>query len=331
MPRIGNGSIPRPLTGHLTPESMVQRKRYQTSVKQDGGTAPVRGSGPPDSNRGTSMTPDEYCRLKAAPTGSTFHYAFLFVTPLRRRALTALQAYCRELDDAADLPTDPAVAQAKIAWWRTETARLLAGMPQHPVTREFQAVLDPFDIGREELAGIIDGRQRRLDVQRLPDFETLESYCRSIADEIGRLSARVCGFRDPRTVAAAGNLWGTCQLIQTIRDLGDDVRRNRILLPTDELKRFNVPAADILNRSDGAHFRELMEFQAGRADRHCADALAGLPPVDRRSQHPALIMAEIHRGELDEIRRDGFQVLRHRTTLTPLRKLWIACRTRAVG
>ena len=277
------------------------------------------------------MTPEEYCRQKAAPDGSTFHYAFLFLAPQRRRALTALQAYCRELDDAVDAPAGPEVAHAKLAWWRHETAQLLAGTPQHPVTRELQEVLDPFGIGREELAGIIDGRQRRLEEQRQSDFESLEAYCRSMADEVGRLSARVCGFQEERTAAAAGTLWGACTLIQILRDIGDEVRRNRVLLPMDELKHFEVPAADILNRRDSPQFRKLMAFQADRAQQHCADAIAGLPPVDRRSQHPVLIMAGIHRGELGEIRRDGFQVLTHLTTLTPLRKLWIACRTRAVS
>jgi len=81
------------------------------------------------------MTPDEYCQEKAAHSGSSFYYSFLFLPPERRRAITALYAFCREVDDAVDEPSDPSVARETLTWWRSEVARLFAGDPQHPVTR----------------------------------------------------------------------------------------------------------------------------------------------------------------------------------------------------
>ena len=86
------------------------------------------------------MTPDEYCQQKAAASGSSFYYSFLFLPPERRRAITALYAFCREVDDVVDETLEPQVAAAKLAWWRAEVANLFAGNPQHPVTKARPAV-----------------------------------------------------------------------------------------------------------------------------------------------------------------------------------------------
>ena len=117
------------------------------------------------------------------------------------------------------------------------------------------------------------------------------------------------------------------QLTNIIRDIGEDARRGRIYIPMDELKRFNVPAADILNAKYSDNFTALMQFQAERAEQYYVQAMAQLPAVDRKSQRPGLIMAAIYRTLLDEIKRENFQVLHQRIALTPVRKLWIAWKT----
>ena len=273
------------------------------------------------------MTPDEYCKDKAASSGSSFYYSFLFLPPERRRAITALYAFCREVDDVVDEIEDQQVARTKLAWWRTEVGNLFAGKPQHPVTRALEPALAPFGITQVRLNEIIDGMQMDLDQSRYLDFPGLEKYCYHVAGVVGLLAAGIFGYSNPRTLEYAKNLGLAFQLTNIIRDVGDDARRNRIYLPMDELKKFEVPACDILNARYSDNFTRLMQFQASRARAYYAAAFAALPAEDRRDQRAGLIMAAIYGAVLDEVEADGFKVLTQRTSLTPLRKLWIAFRT----
>ena len=273
------------------------------------------------------MTPDQYCQQKAAGSGSSFYYAFLFLPPARRRAITALYAFCREVDDAVDEATDAQLAHAKLAWWRQEIAGLFAGNPQHPVTRALQPALAPFGIAAERLNEIIDGMEMDLTQTRYLDFAGLERYCYRVAGVVGLLAAGIFGYTDARTLDYAKHLGTACQLTNIIRDVGEDARKNRIYLPMEDLQRFHVSAADLLNARHGEAFVALMRFQTGRARACYENALATLPAADRRAQRPGLIMAAIYRALLAEIEREGFRVLTQRTSLTPLRKLWIAWKT----
>jgi phytoene synthase len=273
------------------------------------------------------MTPDEYCQQKAASSGSSFYYSFLFLPPERRRAITALYAFCREVDDIVDEGMDPQVAAAKLAWWRGEVANLFNGKPQHPVTRALEPHREAFGIGAERLNEIIDGMEMDLRQTRYLDWAGLERYCYRVASVVGLLAAGIFGYRDARTLDYAKNLGIAFQLTNIIRDVGEDARKNRVYLPVEDLQRFGVPAADILQGRQTPAFGSLMEFQAERARRYYRSAFDALPAADRRAQRPGLIMAAIYRALLEEIQRDGFRVLTQRTSLTPLRKLWIAWRT----
>lgn len=273
------------------------------------------------------MTPDEYSKDKAASSGSSFYYSFLFLTPERRRAITALYAFCREVDDIVDETEDPQIAGTKLAWWRNEIANLFAGRPQHPVARALEPALAPFNITALRLNEIIDGMQMDLSQSRYLDFKGLETYCYHVAGVVGLLAAGIFGYRNPRTLEYAKTLGIAFQLTNIIRDVGDDARRNRIYLPMDELKRFEVPASDIINARYSDSFTRLMRFQAARAQSYYAAAFAALPAEDRRDQRAGLIMAAIYRTVLEEVEAGGFKVLTQRTSLTPMRKLWIAIST----
>jgi len=273
------------------------------------------------------MTPDEYCQQKAAASGSSFYYSFLFLPPERRRAITALYAFCREVDDVVDEGMDPQLAAAKLAWWRAEVANLFAGNAQHPVTRALEPYGQNFGLSAERMNQIIDGMEMDLRQSRYLDWPGLEAYCYRVAAVVGLLAAGIFGYRDPRTLDYAKDLGIAFQLTNIIRDVGEDARKNRVYLPMEDLKRFGVPAADILQARESSAFRSLMAYEAERARGYYERALAALPAADRRAQRPGLIMAAIYRGLLDEIERDGFRVLSRRTSLTPLRKLWIAWRT----
>jgi phytoene synthase len=277
------------------------------------------------------VTPEQYCQQKAAASGSSFYYAFLFLPPERRRAITALYAFCREVDDVVDETADAQLAATKLAWWRQEIALLFDGKPQHPVSRALQPALEPFGITAARLNEIVDGMQMDLTQTRYLDFAALERYCYHVAGVVGLLAAGIFGYRDARTLEYAKNLGTAFQLTNILRDVGEDARRNRIYLPIEDLQRFGVSAADILQARSSDAFVALMRFQAERARAFYARAMAALPAGDRRAQRPGLIMAAIYATLLDEIERDGFRVLSGRTSLTPLRKLWIAWKTWLAG
>ena len=273
------------------------------------------------------MNPDQYCQEKAAKSGSSFYYSFLFLPPPRRRAITALYAFCREVDDVVDEVADPGVARTKLAWWRTEVADLFAGHPHHPVTLALQPHLAAYGIDAARLNEIIDGMEMDLVRHRYADFESLRLYCHRVAGVVGQLSASIFGYTDARTLEYAESLGTAFQLTNIIRDVGEDARRGRVYLPADELATFGLTAEDILALKGGDAFTRLMQTQAARAEGYYDDAYAKLPDADRKSQRAGLIMAAIYRTLLGEIRRDGFRVLHQRIALTPLRKLWIAWKT----
>jgi phytoene synthase len=273
------------------------------------------------------MTPDQYCQEKCATSGSSFYYSFLFLPPARRQAIMALYAFCREVDDVVDECNDPALASTKLAWWRMEVERIASKQATHPVGLALQAVSPEIEISAARLNEIIDGMEMDLQQTRYLDFTGLSLYCYRVASVVGLLAAGIFGYRDAQTEKYAHDLGMAFQLTNIIRDVGEDARRGRIYLPIDELKQFNVPAADILNARYSDNFTALMQFQYQRAERYYQEALAHLPACDRKSQRPGLIMAAIYRTLLEEIRAENFQVLHQRISLPPTRKLWLAAKT----
>jgi len=273
------------------------------------------------------MTPEQYVQDKTAQSGSSFYYAFLFLPPPRRAAITAFYAFCREVDDVVDEVSDPGVAATKLGWWRKEVASAFAGQPSHPVMKAVMPHTTAYNIRAEHLLAVIDGCQMDLDQSRYLDFAGLARYCHLVAGVVGEVAASIFGQTDAATTAYAHKLGLAMQLTNIIRDVGDDARRGRIYLPVSELKQFDVKAQEVLNRGYSERFTALMKFQAERAHRLYDEAFALLPDADRRAQKPGVMMANIYRTLLREIEADNFQVLHQRTSLTPLRKLWIAMRT----
>ena len=273
------------------------------------------------------MSPDEYCQHKAAQSGSSFYYSFLFLPQERRRAITALYAFCREVDDAVDETSDSGVAAAKLAWWRKEVTAMLEGAPTHPVTLALQPHMATYALEGRHLQAIINGMEMDLSQTRYLDYPGLQKYCWHVAGVVGILSASIFGASNPQTLQYAEKLGLAFQLTNIIRDVGEDARKGRIYLPVSELQQFQVTAADIMNRRYSDNFPALMKFQAQRARAAYTEAFALLAPEDRRTQRPGLIMAAIYHALLDEIERDNFQVLHQRISLTPIRKLWLAWKT----
>ena len=280
---------------------------------------------------GPAISPQQYVQDKAAASGSSFYYAFLFLPAPRRAAITAFYAFCREVDDVVDETSDSGVAAAKLAWWRQEVLAAFAGKPSHPVMKALMPLAADYQIQAGHLLAVIEGCQIDLHQTRFLDYAGLQRYCHLVAGVVGEVAANIFGRSEAGTTEYAHRLGLAMQLTNIIRDVGDDARRGRIYLPVAELQQFDVKAQEILKREApwgySDRFEALMRFQAERAHRLYDEAFALLPEADRRTQKPGIMMANIYRTLLHEIEADGFRVLHQRTSLTPLRKLWIAWRT----
>ncbi|HMZ87035.1 MAG TPA: presqualene diphosphate synthase HpnD [Giesbergeria sp.] len=277
------------------------------------------------------MTPEQYVQQKAAASGSSFYYAFLFLPRPRREAITAFYAFCREVDDVVDEVSDPGVAHRKLAWWQGEVAQAFKGQPTHPVTQALMRHAGAYQIEPRHLLGVIEGCQMDLEQSRYLDYLGLQRYCHLVAGVVGEVAARIFGQTQEATTQYAHTLGQALQLTNIIRDVGEDAMRGRIYLPVNELQQFDVKAHEVLKREYSERFVALMRFQAERAHRLYDQALALLPAADRRAQKPGLMMASIYRTLLREIEHENFQVLHQRISLTPLRKLWLAWKVQALG
>ena len=271
------------------------------------------------------MTPQQYCQDKAAKSGSSFYYSFLFLPKTKREAITALYAFCREVDDVVDECKETSIARTKLAWWRNEIHQLYQNNPQHPVTKALNDVIRTYHLDQEHFIEIIDGMEMDLDQNRYTDFKQLQLYCYRVASVVGLLSAQIFGFSNRKTLKYAHDLGMAFQLTNIVRDVGEDARRDRIYIPLDELEKFGVTESDILNGKSSEHLQALLNFQIERAEGFYDRALKTLPTEDKKLQRTGLIMTAIYRTLLREIKASGSeQVLHSRISLTPLRKLYLA-------
>lgn len=274
------------------------------------------------------MTPQQYCQEKASASGSSFYYSFIFLPKAKREAITALYAFCREVDDIADECTDLNIAKTKLAWWRNEIRNLYAGTPQHPVSKALAAPIHTYQLSEEHFLEIIDGMEMDCDQNRYGSFKELQLYCYRVASVVGLLSASIFGYSNRNTLKYAHDLGMAFQLTNIVRDVGEDARRGRIYLPLDEIAKVGLTEHDILHGVESAQVKELLEFQIERAESFYDKALRALPPEDRKAQKTGLMMAAIYRTLLREIKADGAQkVLNAKTSLGGLRKIWLAFST----
>jgi len=273
------------------------------------------------------MTPDQYCQQKASRSGSSFYYSFLFLPPRQRSAITALYAFCREVDDVVDDCSDPQVALTKLHWWRQEIDRLFQGAPQHPITQSLQTALTHFKLPQEHFNDIIAGVEMDLQQNRYNTFDDLRIYCHRVAGVVGLLAVEIFGYDNPQTRQYAQHLGLAFQLTNIIRDVREDLDRDRLYLPMEDLTKFSITIDELRNHQTTAAIQQLLEFEIKRAKHFYQQAFDALPERDRFRQRSGIIMAEIYQEVLHEIERDGCRVLQQRIRLTPLRKLWLAWKT----
>ncbi|WP_020065897.1 squalene/phytoene synthase family protein [Paraburkholderia caledonica] len=278
------------------------------------------------------MNFDEYCQQKAAPPGSSTYYALRQAPAASQPRLSALFALRREFEETVKEVSDPAIGRTKLAWWQNELAALAAGTPTHPVSKALAASLPDVKTEYPALQALLSGFEMDLDQARYLDYPNLRRYVQAVGGTFASLVAR-----SARTKASADGSqapdWSTplgeaLLLAQFVVETGNDARHGRIYIPIDEMQRFNVTAADLINRKYSDAFTGLMRFQTKRARDAVRTALVAVPANERRSQRTLLAQGALASALLDEIERDGYHVLHQRIALTPIRKLWIAWRAK---
>lgn len=278
------------------------------------------------------MTPDEYCQEKTQQSGSSFYYSFLFLNETQRQAMTALYAYCREVDDIADECSDTTIAANKLNWWRTEIHALFNGQPTHPVTYALKTALENYSLQKKYFLELISGMEMDLHAIKYNSFNELSLYCYRAAGVIGLLTIEILGYKisdknESGTIEYAKNLGTALQLINILRDVKEDAERGRVYIPQEELKQFGVTLSMLLDGRQTPETQALFSYQADRAKQYYDNAFASLEQCDRYNQRTGIIMGEIYLALLKKIQSLNYPVLEKRVSVAKLKKLWIAWTT----
>jgi phytoene synthase len=264
-------------------------------------------------------------------SGSSFYYAFQILSPEKRRAIYALYAFCRVVDDCVDEAGGE--GEPGLRRWLAEVQRCYAGQPETELGQELAEALVRFPIPRSCFEDVVAGCRMDLDTRRYGSWAELRVYCERVASAVGLASIEIFGYDDPRTRDYAVELGLALQLTNILRDVAADAARDRVYLPQEDLARFGVSEAALLRlarepaSARPAGLDALLAFEAERARSHYAAAAAQLPEADRRSLLAAEIMGAVYRAVLDEWTRRGMPVGGPKLSLPRARKAWIALRT----
>ena len=274
------------------------------------------------------MTPDQYCKEKLNASHSNFAVAFIFLSNKKRKAMNALYAFCREVDDIADECKEYEIGKNKLDWWRVEIQRLFDNNPQHPVTKALLPHIKNYQLNQEYFIEILDGMEMDLNFNRYESFKQLQLYCYRVASVVGIMSAKIFGYKNVQTNKYAHNLGIALQLTNIMRDIGEDARRDRIYVPLDQLKTLNISENEILALTKNEKFIDLINHLSLQAKGFYLEAIRQLPKEDKWSQLPGLIMANIYYILLHEIKQNTPEnIVNIKTLLPPSRKFFIALGT----
>jgi phytoene synthase len=258
---------------------------------------------------------------------SSFYYSFLLLPRAKRKAIYAVYALCRSVDDIADDPGDVAAKAERLKAWREELERCYAGRPTKPITVELRACLERYPIPQRYFEELLNGVEMDLTITRYPTFADLFRYCYRVAAVVGLICIEIFGYRRETTKDYAVNLGLALQLTNILRDLKTDGRRGRIYLPQEDLERFGYREDDLLHGRYAPGFLPLMHFEANRAREYFQRAAESLPPEDRKNMLAAEIMGRIYRETLESMARRDFRVFEERIALSSARKIQLALAT----
>ena len=243
-----------------------------------------------------------------------FAYGIMVLPRPKRRAIAAIYAFAREVDDIAD-------GDAPVDEKRARLEALRAALDDPPPTAMHVALADArarYAIPDAALSALVDGGVQDLDTSTYATFDELRGYCEKVAGAVGIACVAVYGSDD---VERAMTLGIALQLINIMRDVDEDRRLGRVYLPQDELARFGVT-----DLAMSPEWRELMAFQAERARAHLDEGLRLLDSLDRRSALCVATFAGLYRGQLDRMEANGFDVFTASCQLSTPAKLAVVAR-----
>ena len=267
------------------------------------------------------------CRAIAHKHGANFSVGFRFLPPAKRRAVYAAYAFCRVADDIAD--EDRIATEARLAGlddWQRELDACYSGRPTQPITIALADALRTFDIPKDAFVALIDGCRQDMTKTRYETFPELLHYCELVATSIAHISLSIFGYRTPAALDYGRSLATALQLTNITRDIGDDVTRDRIYIPAEELRRFGVEEHEILGRVENERVRELIEFQIERAEGYFREAEPLLRELDFDARFPTLLMGGVYATVLGKLRKDPLIAVRRRLSLSTLQKLAVVGR-----
>jgi phytoene synthase len=273
------------------------------------------------------MNPSQYCEERTRGSGSSFYYAFLFLEEDERRAMMALYAFCREVDDVADEISEEEVAIQKIHFWREELHSAFNGQPQHPVGKELQWAKNHFSLDEELFIEILDGMLMDISGKPILKASDLSLYCYRVAGVVGLLSIEIFGYQSRKARDFATSLGEALQLTNILRDLKQDAAIGRIYLPQEDRIRFKVADQDFKEGNISEGMAALLQHYGEKAESAYANALEQLPGEDRESLRPSLLMASIYYAQFKRLKGHNFDSWHHSAQISPLQKIWIAWRT----
>lgn len=252
----------------------------------------------------------QHSRAITQKSASNLALAFVLLPRAKRDAMSALYAFCREVDDVADEDSAPVAARrAQLAEWRADVKRGCDNEPpQFPVNRELQPVIRQFHLPFELFDDLLRGCEMDLEIKRYKDFEGLEDYCYHVASVVGLLSIEVFGYQNPACRDYAIYLGKALQLTNILRDVKTDAARGRIYLPQSELKRCGVAEEEILGSKYSDRYFTLAGGVAARAKHFYQLAQKALPAGDRKNMVAAELMGSVYWRLLKKLERGKFDV-----------------------
>src|SRR5438067_689929 len=312
----------------------AQAGRALVSVARYGNESTAAGTGLMSAADALPMpvapTVDEayaFCRRIAHRYGANFSVGFRFLPRRKRFAVYAAYAWCRWADDIADEPSDsPQSVRDRLDAWQRELDATYAGHPSHPITLALADALQHFAIPKSAFVALIDGCRQDMSKTRYETFAELLGYCELVASSISDISLAIYGYRTPAAIGYGRNLATALQLTNVTRDVGDDLDRDRVYLPQEELRRFAVTEQELFERQESDAMRKLIEFQIDRAAGYFGDAEPLIDELSFDARFPTLLMGGVYATVLEKLRRDPLVVLRKRLSLSRVQKLMVVAR-----
>lgn len=258
-----------------------------------------------------------HCRAIAHRHGANFSVGFRFLPRPKRNAIYATYAWCRQADDIADDPGSR--IEERLDQWQRELDRCYEGSPSHAITIALADALTRYPIPKSGFIALIDGCRQDLVQTRYENFDQLLGYCDLVATSISDLSLSIFGHRTPQAPVWGRSLATALQLTNITRDIGDDLDRDRIYIPTEELERFGVTEQDLFARRESEAMRRLVLFQVERARNYFREAEPLLGDLSFDARFPTTLMGAIYARVLAEIEKQPFLPLHRRLSL-PLRQ-----------